>query len=232
MAFEQPEMDRKKALLHQNYFTESGGRGFIQQSLDLFPELKPIMDDSYNQLSLSFQSAQTKYIRTLSEIRAFCACTICMGGRDIEHTDRPCFLAIFEAIVIVCQVLSGTIPADNLCLRRSGLEIAYSNAFTAIVRTRQSESPGQGPIGGTEIIRILNESGEGKLLHLALLLFSGRTPSFGGRTSARSSGGICAYLSVLQDFSLDREVLGRVAVVPGHIESDGATFHSIKDVTE
>ena len=231
IGFEKPGVDRYQAVQHKNYFTESGGRGFIRHSAALFPELKPIAQISYDQLALSFKDAQVTYIRALFDIRRNCNCDICTGSGLRTSPDSICLLPVFESIVIICQILSGIVLADNLGVRRCGLEWIYCSAHNAVVKSsRRVGTPGQELIRRTEIARIL-EPTQGQLLEDAMMLFTGRKMRTGNRFSSFSFGGVCSYYSILQDFTLDREVLGRVTVVPGHIESDGMTYHHLEDRT-
>ncbi|KAL9948054.1 hypothetical protein D7B24_006599 [Verticillium nonalfalfae] len=232
MAFEQPGMDIYHAVQTRNYFEESGGRGFIRFSVRRFPELAPLTRRSYEQLALSFQAAQVMYIQSLFDIRKLCACNICSGSGSRPSLDSLCLLAVFESVVIVCQMLSGMEVADGMGLRRDGLEWVYHNAHNALVDSpKRVGSPGQALLRQTETARIITCSTQGQLAESAMMLFGGRKAGSSSNVSALSSGGVCVFYSILRDFTLDREALGRVHVVGGHIDLEGALYDRIQDAT-
>ncbi|KAM0323472.1 hypothetical protein ACHAQA_008751 [Verticillium albo-atrum] len=233
MAFEQPGMDIYHAVQTRNYFDESGGRGFISFSTRRFPELAPLARRSYEQLALSFQAAQITYIQSLFEIRKLCACDICAGGGSRPSLDSLCLLAVFESVVIVCQMLSGMEVADDMGLRRGGLDWVYHDAHNALVDSpKRVGAPGQGLIRQTEIARIITSSTQGQLAQSAMMLFGGRKVGIKSNVSALSSGGVCVFYSILRNFTLGREALGRIHVVGGHVDLEGALYDRIEDATE
>ncbi|PNH39192.1 hypothetical protein VD0004_g7673 [Verticillium dahliae] len=175
MAFEQPGMDIYHAVQKRNYFEESGGRRFIRFSVRRFPELAPLTRRSYEQLALSFQAAQVLCIQSLFGIRKLCACNICSGSGSRPSLDSLCLLAVFESVVIVCQMLSGMEVADGMGLRRDGLEWVYHNAHNALVDSpKRVGSPGQALLRQTETARIITCSTQGQLAESAMMLFGGR----------------------------------------------------------
>ncbi|EGY14948.1 uncharacterized protein VDAG_06438 [Verticillium dahliae VdLs.17] len=155
MAFEQPGMDIYHAVQTRNYFEESGGRRFIRFSVRRFPELAPLTRRSYEQLALSFQAAQVLYIQSLFGIRKLCACNICSGSGSRPSLDSLCLLAVFESVVIVCQMLSGMEVADGMVRRGSARRDRLSS-------------------GRQETARIITCSTQGQLAESAMMLFGGR----------------------------------------------------------
>ncbi|RBQ86606.1 hypothetical protein VDGD_06438 [Verticillium dahliae] len=216
MAFEQPGMDIYHAVQTRNYFEESGGRRFIRFSVRRFPELAPLTRRSYEQLALSFQAAQVLYIQSLFGIRKLCACHICSGSGSRPSLDSLCLLAVFESVVIVCQMLSGMEVADGMGLRRDGLEWVYHNAHNALVDSpKRVGSPGQA------LLRQTRNGTHHHLLH-ARAARRERHDALWWPQSGQQQ----------QHFTLDREALGRVHVVGGHIDLEGTLYDRIQDATD
>jgi hypothetical protein len=214
----EPGIDQYLARRHRNYFAESSGRGFIMSSIKQFPELRCLSEYSLVALKLSFKEAQIAYIRTLFDIRRICGCDLCARGKSSSSsTETLCLLAIFETIIIICQTLSAIVPAEGLGLRRNGLEWFYRRSHLEIQRVEtRVGTPGQDPIWKTEIKRILETSSQGDVLESAMMLFAGRaTSSYVVKASAVSDVGVCAFFCALQEFSIDREALGRAFIIPG-----------------
>lgn len=230
MKFEAPGVDLYHATQHKHYFTESGGRGFIRNSLELFPELQSFAHITYAQLDRTFKEAQIEYIRAIFEIRMICRCSCCVPHVDSASTNSFCKLAIFESIIIICQILSATVMTTKMGLRRDGLTWVYHNAHNAIADTpKRCGTPGQDLIRQTEINRIVNPAFVDNDFLGCMMLFAGRKTSDEDGVNAFSHGGVCSFYSVLQEFVLDREVLGRISIIPGHIEWDGTSYPCIRD---
>ncbi|KAL4964338.1 uncharacterized protein BDV14DRAFT_174828 [Aspergillus stella-maris] len=72
--------------------------------------------------------------------------------------------------------------------------------------------------------------GIGHRLVAAMSLFTGqRLSDFDTTASTLSSKGICAYLDVLCDISLDRDSVGLVHVVPGQLGRNQRSFRAVVD---
>ncbi|ETS84384.1 hypothetical protein PFICI_02409 [Pestalotiopsis fici W106-1] len=230
MDFESPGVDLYHATQHKHYFTESGGRGFIRNSFEICPELHSLTQISYKQLDRSFKDAQIEYIRSMFEIRKACKCSCCLPQGESSSINSLCRLAIFESVIIICQILSTTAMATKMGMRRDGMMWVYHNAHNAIADTpRRSGTPGQDLVRQTEINRILNPTFLENEFLGCMMLFAGRKTTDENGANAFSHGGVCSFYSVLQDFVLDREVLGRISIVPGHIEWGGSSYPSIRD---
>lgn len=226
---------------HQRrFFDSSYGRGFVGNALRIFPELVPIQKQAEIGVQLSLVDAKARYAESLFAIQKRCRkCTY-----QESCTDHPglCPVLVFETILRICHFMAGVQVIDHLCPRRAGFEILYNQQY-AVKRTKsECKGPDQWQLdpfssvlqqyGGqpTSKDTFILSLGTYRLIDV-LTLFNGRQVQTGdiNYVSALSEGGLCAYLDILREFSLDPELFGLVHIMPGSIEKDGKPYRLVED---
>lgn len=230
-------LDREALLCCRSYFDASSGQGFISNVLHWFPELKQLQTQMNQGVRMTLLDAKAQYEERVAAIQRHCSCDCCRNWEFDGDQDKFCLLVMFEAILVLCQVMSGMNVAENLLPMRGGFEAFYKRQLS-IRRDRTIYENREQVIGPIVYVFETTSFGDWNIeeniadrrIVDALRLFTGRdiqTTSWG--TAAQCENGICAYLDILREFSLDSELVGRVNVVPGQIERDHKPFRVIQD---
>jgi len=226
-----PVLDKMTRAQWCSYSSRSHGHGFIRTVLQWFPELLPAQPGMEKAVRMKIENAESKYEENLTAIQALRNCVMC---RDWGKTDMGsfCLVIMLETVLVVAQTLASLSVADGLCPMRSGLEEFYDRQLGKSIE-RQSRRP-------RSITFILDffRRGVGHnyyyRLQDALMLFTGHLypaewPGASQGTTAMSEGGVCVYLDILREFTLNPELTGLVHVVPGRIEKDNKPFRMVQD---
>lgn len=220
----------------RSYNDAVSGLGFVENTVTWLPELKFVKGHMEEGAKMSLKQAMTTYEQNLKLIETRCQCGSCKDGAFVE-VDTFCLATLFETIVTLSRTLASFIVTESINPSRAGLELFYIKQR----RQRMGEEVSEKMENIGPIYRVLETTprldgyedealAEG--LREGLRLFVGRdtfdliTPS---NVSAISAGGICIYLDILRDLSLDKEVIGRVRVVRGNIERHGRSFDFVLD---
>lgn len=171
-------------------------------------------------------------------IEQICECAACFDGGPTED-EALCLSVIFESILVISVEMAGISIADGILPSRAGFEIFYVRQRRMRADTDEDFLQKVKRIGF--IHRVLETTTrdidsdisvtETRLVD-ATKLFTGQE-TFGQShildVTAVSTGGLCLYLDMLRELSLDRNLVGRVHVVPGRIERDGKPFDFVSD---
>jgi hypothetical protein len=239
------EWSQKDTYYCRSYFSSSSGHGFILNTVESFPELvavRPHADREYAEMK-TFSDARTKYEQVICALRDDCCCVVCCAMETDDEHAGFCFVVLFETMIWMSQVLSGINTENDINPRAMGLHSCYYRQL----ETRKEEEilkRANGELGHIAHVLEFNkqpiermdywmpeEVYERRLVD-ALRIFSGRpcnTAVNQQQVTAISSDGICAYLEILQDLSIDPERVGRVRIVPGRIYHNGRTYEAVYD---
>ena len=154
--------------------------------------------------------------------------------------DKYCQVILAETIITLCRSLANVSLKDkDLFPTRAGFELAYGQQLnvrrSALLGKQTIRDIGQiafcmdfdanfsiGLLEGEEGIEV-------RLLRV-LELFSGRRASSIGRgVSAVCQNGICAFLGILQEVSIDKNDVGRINVIPGRIYHEKKVYTRLED---
>ena len=223
------------------YSEESHGKGFVESSVQRFPELSESKREMNKAVRATFQDAKLNYESKLALIRDACMCKFCEYNfvpQEMNPVQESyCLVIITETIIALCQSLSEMIIAENLFPVRAGIEHAYIRQLAKRREFYCREKPQNletlkrlcsiiGPI--FYYLPTTGPPAESRLSE-AIILFTGRKDRFKQTDiAAVSSGGICAYLDVLRDLTDLRELAWRIHVVPGRIEHGEKIFHAVE----
>jgi hypothetical protein len=159
---------------------------------------------------------------------------------DDFDPDKYCEVILAETVITLCRSLANVSLKDKgLCPTRAGFELAYGRQLN----TRRSAMSGKQAIrtlgqivfcmdfdANFSIGTLEGEEGIEMRLHSVLELFSGRRASFTSRgVSAVCQNGICAFLGILQEVSIDKNDVGRISVIPGRIYHEKKVYTRLED---
>jgi hypothetical protein len=233
----EPSFDREVLQGCRSYFDAASGQGLVQNIIQWFPELEKTKPHMESNATATLLEAKTRYEQQLTMIGQICRCELCTGNSSLD-SDNFCLVVLVETILVLSQALAGMTVGKGIYPTRAGIEMFYTRQLM-IRLDRKSFGDKVDHIGliffvleATPIQYDNKENiAETRLLD-ASRLFAGRDTRLQDvpyGTSALTSGGICFYLDVLRELSLDRECAGRVHVVPGRIERDEKPFHLVVD---
>jgi hypothetical protein len=153
--------------------------------------------------------------------------------------DVYCLVVLAETILCLSRTLANMVVAEDLSPTRAGFDLAYERQLTLRRSAHLAKKAilEMGPIVfcldfDEHFSWTIDEDAAEERLYTALQLFAGRKVSRGAwGLSAHCANGICAFLDILRDVSVDAEVAGRIQVLPGHIELEKKSYTSLQDQT-
>ncbi|KEF56496.1 uncharacterized protein A1O9_08077 [Exophiala aquamarina CBS 119918] len=233
-----PSIDREILGEWRSHFDSASGLGFVGNTLAWFPELEVTKENMEFGVRLSLIDAQIRYEQQIVLIEEICKCAECFHGGPTED-EALCLSVIFESIVVMSTAMAGISIADGILPSRAGFELFYVRQRR--LRTDADEDFLEKVKRIGYIHRVLETTtrninsdisiAETRLLD-ATKLFTGQETFGLGHIldiTAVSTGGLCLYLDMLRELSLDRNLVGRVHVVPGKIERNGKPFDFVSD---
>ena len=214
------------------YMDSAYGLGLLQTALEWLPELLHF-DESMQSASQArtYSDAISTFEAHVAIVARTCSCQDC-GRRDGETNARDCLLDMVETIIILCRLLATIECPLDLYPHRLGLKILLSEYHSAKSKQRMTNgklSPISGVLAQGQPIHS-HQGGLTRIRH-ALCLFAGyeNEPSPDKTWAAFSRSGICVYHDSLREVSDDRQLLGRIHVVPGRIEYNGHSYSYLSD---
>ena len=152
-------------------------------------------------------------------------------------TDIYCLVVLAETIICLSRTLANMTTAEDLCPTRVGFDLAYERQLS-LRRSANNVKEAileMGPVVfcldfEQHFSWTIDEDAPEERLYTALELFAGRKvlrTAWG--LSACCANGICAFLGILRDVSVDAEATGRITVLPGHIELEKKNYTSLQD---
>lgn len=220
----------------RSYMDTAHGLGFVENTVTWFPELRPIKDHMEVGAKMNLHDAKAQYEHYLRMIETRCSCVECHRSDFVER-EFFCLATLFETITTLSHTLAGFVVSESIYPSRAGFELCYIKQR----RMRMNDEVSRKVDFIGPIIRVLettprlsdNESEDlADGLREGLRLFVGQDTfdlTLPVNVSAISAGGLCLYLDILCDLSVDQDVIGRVHVVRGRIERHGKPFDFVLD---
>ena len=153
--------------------------------------------------------------------------------------DVYCLVVLAETIICLSRTLANMTVAEDLSPTRVGFDLAYGRQLTLRRSAHLAKNAilEMGPIVfcldfDQHFSWTIDEDAAEERLYTALQLFAGQKvlrAAWG--LSAQCANGICAFLDILRDVSVDDEATGRIRVLPGHIELEKKSYTSLQDQT-
>ncbi|KAI9793796.1 MAG: hypothetical protein M1833_000519 [Piccolia ochrophora] len=206
------------------------GKGYVNFTMNLLPELMPLQHHTEPSLESSYSEAVGAYERAIAKLATLCDCKFCPYPKDPPSVF--CLAKLAEVLIRTSLLLSVLSLDVTLLPTRAGLEYSYFSQ-SIYFEDRNIEIPWH-QRHKTETL--LDDSSFERILPRTIMLFTSRSigPVIGTyiheSRSAVVVGGILCYLDFLRDISDRPEVALRWHVIPGRIElSSGRTFNVIQD---
>lgn len=183
--------------------------------------------------SMSNADALSKYEARLALLDPTCECTRCSPPHINTETDelpppmrRQCLVIIMETMINLCGLLARIDLAVPLLPTLRGMQLLYRTAHDKCAFERMDKSP----LGR---FRFVCSQSLFDHVRAATLLFSGHweenIPERFRAVSAVSVQGICVYIDCLREPSDDAQLLSRLHVIPGQIESESKPYQYVQD---
>lgn len=223
---------------YQNHVPGSFGYGFVESVGSIFPELqdtKELREHMLHALDLKTIDAEQMLHQSSLTLKDLCRCEHCGDGTT---GDRYCFVAMAICIRhLVCTLSCAEWDAD-LLPSVTGIGELYSSIGIEIEHLMNLEEniEDQGTYGlccsKPPMVRHMADT-----LDDTILIFNGdwRAPglSNNSRTQtkrvASSRGGICGFIQSLKSISASADVIRKIYVVAGTIESGDRTYEMVFD---
>lgn len=232
-----------------NHFfgTRSYGRGFVDNSIEWFPELQYARDIMEVNVQSTFARAISTYKTCFERLRTVCGCCSCRADlakkvaptsqADVTKSVTFCLVLTMETIIRASRTLSNCDVLEDLCMLRSGLERAYVDQTHQRPLSDHQEANAsiniESELGPIVFCLDMNNGNHGAIkstrLSAAHRLFGNSNEGSLSQQSAYSSPGICVYLDMLTYVSSNPEAFSRIHVVTGRIELDGKSHDSLFD---
>jgi hypothetical protein len=223
----------------QSYFDAANGLGFVNNTIQWFPELKAVEPHMESGAKMTLSNAMRAYENQIAMLEKRCSCRLCRQIDDNDHdSDVFCLGAILETIVVLSLALAGMSVEEGILPTRAGFELFYTKQ--QLIRIVNNQAHSDQPYGNGPFYNILQavsrsdahemDNAENRLRDAAKL-FTGRDSweSLPFETTALSANGICIYSGVLRNLSLDRGCCGLVYITAGRIERDAKPFDLVVD---
>ncbi|KAH8701246.1 hypothetical protein GQ44DRAFT_778824 [Phaeosphaeriaceae sp. PMI808] len=223
------------------YYSDTGsGRGYIQNLVYWFPELKVVESKAQAATDCTFEEARQKYESAIAVIANACNCAICNGtGSNLVR--KHCYVLVLETILRAALILSNVSVDPGLQPKISGFERLYERQIQARPFDNDTCTKLQEGLGPAVWV-IEPEIDDNRLYtidHRVRLMIDGAMGLFthlreleDSSSCAWSRNGICAYRDILKNFSIYDSsgfCLGRIHIVPGRIEWHGQAIDKIQD---
>ncbi|KAI1357542.1 hypothetical protein F5Y08DRAFT_352230 [Xylaria arbuscula] len=214
------------------HFDDSYGIGFVHHSLKCFPELAPSKIPMTQAVKMTFSDAMTSYERIYTIIQERCSCYKCHRGCSTRDPNALCLATLLETVIALSLVLSTMIVPECLLPTRKGLAQFYPHVDGWITREIDFVGTNGRTWKAPNPLHILGATRHDAITE-GLNIFTGRdakSEEISLRASAAAKYGLCFYFDALRELSVDKELSGRLHVVPGRIEHQGRPFNLVTDL--
>jgi hypothetical protein len=235
----EPSFDREVIRGCRSYFDAASGLGFVENTIKWFPELETAKPHMESGAKMTLPNAKENYEQNIAMMGQRCRCKRCKDEDAFSGSERFCLVVLFETIVAISQALAGMTVGEDIHPARAGFELFYTRQLAIRLDGDRKTFGNKMDIG--PIFYVLETTpgvydhkeniAENRILD-ASRLFTGRDSRLQDlpfEISALSTSGLCFYLDVLRELSLDRECAGRVHVIPGRIEREEKPFYLVVD---
>ena len=208
-----------QGLSFQMHYEASSGLHFINHLLQYFQELSKLRTLMRDLIRLDRAEVTQKYLSAWNNLQKVCKCSECRNHKP-PNSDA-CLIVTVQTILVIGMALTGMIFDVSLAPTRMGME-----AFRIGCASRFQDDGHVGRdcqqwflehLRKNQGVRLAEDRGSNSTVLQAAVLFGGRVDRSidYSKVGALSTNGICVYLDVLREPSIQSECLGRVHVVPG-----------------